>query len=64
MSGMAGMAQGALLVTTAPGERVSMGQKPTYYQWGFPLVPATVKLVLRARAGSGPVAAQVYKKKL
>lgn len=64
MAPMANMAQSPLLVTTVPGERVSMGEKRACYQWGFPLVPATVKLILRARAGPGPVAAQVFKKKL
>jgi hypothetical protein len=63
MAGMAGMAQSTLLVTTAPGERVSMADRQTCYRWGF-LMPATVKLVLKARAGSGPVAAQVFKKKV
>ena len=64
MMPMASMAQSPLLVTTVPGERVSMGEKQACYRWGFPLVPATVKLILRARAGSGPIAAQVFKKKL
>ena len=59
---MAGMAQGNLLVSTTPGEKVNMGERQSCYQWGFPM-PATVKLVLKARAGSGPVAAQVFRKK-
>jgi hypothetical protein len=62
MAGMAGMAQAPLLVSTTPGERVSMGERQSCYQWAF-LVPATVKLVLRARTGSGPLAAQVFRKK-
>jgi hypothetical protein len=59
---MANMAQGTVLVSTTPGERVSMAEKQGCFQWGF-LVPATVKLVLKARTGGGPVAAQVFRKK-
>jgi hypothetical protein len=62
MAGMAGMAQGPLLVSTTPGERVSMPNRQDCYQWAF-LVPATVKLVLKARTGSGPLAAQIFRKK-
>jgi hypothetical protein len=61
MAGMANMMQAPLLVSTTPGERVSMGERRSCYQ-GLPGAP--VKLVLKARAGSGPLAAQVYKKKL
>lgn len=53
-------AQAPLLVTMTPGERVTMGEKQSCYPTQFP-VP--VKLILKARAGSGPVAAQVYRKK-
>jgi hypothetical protein len=60
---MAPMAQAPLLVSTTPGERTSMGEKQSCYQWALP-VPATVKLILKARAGGGPIAAQVYRKKL
>jgi hypothetical protein len=59
---MAAMAQAPVLVSTTPGERVNMGEKKNCYEWSF-LVPAPVKLVLRARAGAGPLAAQVYRKK-
>lgn len=59
---MANAAQAQLLVSTTPGERVSMAEKESCYQWAFP-VPGTVKLVLKARAGSGPVSAQVFRKK-
>jgi hypothetical protein len=62
MAGMAGMAQGTVLVSTTPGERINMAEKQGCYQWGFPM-PATVKLVLRARAGSGPISAQAFRKK-
>jgi hypothetical protein len=62
MSGMANMAQGTVLVSTTPGERVNMAEKQNCYQWGF-MVPATVKLVLKARSGAGPLAAQVFRKK-
>jgi len=63
MAGMAGMAQGPVLVSTSPGERVSMGGGRSCYQWGM-LAPATVKMVLKPRAGSGAVAAQVFRKKV
>lgn len=62
LPGMGQAAQAPLLVSTSAGERVNMGERQSCYQWAFP-VPATVKLILKARAGSGPVAAQVYKKK-
>jgi hypothetical protein len=62
MAGMAGMAQGTVLVSTTPGERINMAEKQSCYQWGFPM-PATVKLVLRARSGSGPISAQAFRKR-
>ena len=62
MAGMAQMAQSPVLVSTTPGERVSMGEKQSCYQWAFPL-PGTVKLILRSRVGGGPLAAQVYRRK-
>ncbi|APR81971.1 Hypothetical protein A7982_07320 [Minicystis rosea] len=62
MPSMANAAQAPLLVSTTPGERVNMGEKQSCYQWAFP-VPAPAKLLLKARAGGGPVAAQVYRKK-
>jgi hypothetical protein len=62
MPQMANAAQAPLLVTTAPGERVTLAEKQSCYKWAFP-VPATVKLLLKSRAGAGPVAAQVYRKK-
>jgi hypothetical protein len=60
MSGLAPMAQTPLLVSTVPGERVSMGERQSCYQAAF---PGTVKLILKSRAGGGPLAAQVYRKK-
>lgn len=44
------------------GEKAAIGAKGTCYKnpWPFPLM---VKLVAKARTGSGPVAAQLYKKK-
>jgi hypothetical protein len=59
--GMANAAQMALVVTQTPGERVAVPGQGCYQP---PLMPAPVKLVLKARAGSGPIAAQVYKKKV
>jgi hypothetical protein len=61
MGNYANMAQTALLVSTTPGERVNMGEKQLCYQ--PPPLPGTVKLVLRARTGAGPIAAQMYRKK-
>lgn len=51
-----------LLVDELSGEKASMGSKQNCYQWLLP-VPAQVKLITKARAGTGPVAAQVYRKK-
>jgi hypothetical protein len=59
---LANMAQGNVLTTTTPGERVNMGEKQNCYTWNFPM-PGTVKLVLKAHGAPGPVAATVYKKK-
>ncbi len=63
MAGMAAMAQTPRLVSTTPGERVNMGAGRSCFQWDM-LVPGTVKLVLKARAGSGAVAGQVFRKKV
>jgi hypothetical protein len=62
LPGMGQAAQAPLLVSTSPGERVNMGERQSCYQWAFP-VPATVKLILKVRAGAGPVAAQAFRKK-
>lgn len=62
MPNMANAAQAPLLVSTTPGERVNMGEKQSCYQWPFP-IPAPVRLILKSRAGAGPVAAQIYRKK-
>lgn len=59
--GMANAAQMALAVTQTPGERVAVPGQGCYQP---PIMPAPVKLVLRARAGSGPIAAQLYRKKV
>lgn len=64
MGNMANMAQAPLLVSTTPGERVNMGAgRGSCYQ---PVMPSPVKLVLKARAGAGPgpIAAQVFRKKM
>jgi hypothetical protein len=60
MTSMANMAQTTLMVSTTPGERIGMAQGKSCYQGGL---PGPVKLVLRARNGSGPVAGQVFRKK-
>ncbi len=56
------MMQQKLLVTTEPGERISIAAKKDCYQWALP-IPMNAKMILKARAGSGPVSAQVFKKK-
>jgi hypothetical protein len=51
-----------LQVDTETGPQTSVGGKKDCYQWPWPgQIP--VKLVVKARTGSGPVAAQAYKKK-
>jgi hypothetical protein len=51
-----------LAVDTDTGAQASVSAKQNCYQWAFP-VPAAVKMVVKARTGTGPVAAQAYKKK-
>lgn len=51
-----------LAVSTDTGTQAAIGAKTACVQWAFPL-PAPVHVVLKARNGSGPVAAQVYAKK-
>jgi hypothetical protein len=59
---LATMAQRPLLVDTEPGEKAAMAAKQNCYTWPWP-VPGQVKLVVKSRGGSGPIAAQAYKKK-
>ncbi|MGK4002482.1 hypothetical protein WMF31_07660 [Sorangium sp. So ce1036] len=51
-----------LAVDSDTGPTAAIGAKQSCYQWPFP-IPATVKLVVKARTGSGPVAAQAYSRK-
>lgn len=51
-----------LAVDSDTGPTAAIGAKQDCYQWPFP-IPATVKLVVKARTGSGPVAAQAYSRK-
>ena len=51
-----------LAIDTDAGPQGSIGGKKNCYQWPFP-IPATAKLVVRSRAGAGPVFAQGFKKK-
>ena len=62
--GLGGMLERPLLVSVTPGERVTMGEKRQCFTWPFFPLPGTAKLLVRARLGSGPVAAQIFKKKL
>lgn len=51
-----------LLQDTLTGTSTAMGAKNECYKWALP-AGAPVKLILKARTGSGPIAAQIYKKK-
>lgn len=51
-----------LAVDSDAGPSAAIGAKQACYTWPFPL-PVTAKVVVKSRAGSGPVAAQVYSKK-
>lgn len=51
-----------LAVDQESGASASIGPKQSCYAWPFPL-PATVKIVAKARTGSGAIALQAYKKK-
>lgn len=44
------------------GVMAAIGPKKDCYQWPWPL-PAAVKVEVKARMGSGPIAAQAFKKK-
>jgi len=59
---LATMANQPLLVDTETGDKAAMGAKQACYQWPWPF-PLQGKLIVTARAGSGPVAAQVFRKK-
>lgn len=59
---LAAMAQAPLAVDNTAGQSASIGAGNNCYQWPLP-IPAAVKLVLKPRTGSGPVAAQVYRRK-
>jgi hypothetical protein len=50
-----------LQVDTETGPQTAIGSKQACYQWMLP-GQAPVKLVVKARTGSGPVAAQAFKK--
>jgi hypothetical protein len=51
-----------LAVDNEAGPQASIGAKKACYEWILP-GQAPVKLTVKARQGSGPVAAQAYKKK-
>ena len=51
-----------IAVSTDSGPQAAIGAKNACVQWAFPL-PVPVRVLLKARTGSGPVAAQVYAKK-
>jgi hypothetical protein len=55
-------AKPVLQVDSETGVVSAIGAKQNCFKWALP-IPAAVKLVLKPRAGSGPVAAQAYKKK-
>jgi hypothetical protein len=51
-----------LAVDPDTGPTAAIGGKQNCYTWPWP-VPAAVKVVVKARQGTGPVAAQVYSRK-
>lgn len=58
----AALANAPIAVDSDTGTMAAIGPKNNCYKWPWPF-PGAVKLVLKARIGSGPVGAQVYKKK-
>lgn len=62
--GFNGLLERPLYVSTTPGERVSMAEKRTCFTWPYPPLPGTARLILRARSGSGPMAGQVFRKRM
>lgn len=59
---LAAMASAPIAVDNTAGQSASIAAGQNCYQWVLP-IPAAVKLVLKPRTGSGPVAAQVYRRK-
>ncbi|MBK8259461.1 MAG: hypothetical protein IPK82_43245 [Polyangiaceae bacterium] len=51
-----------LLIDTEAGPNAALASKNQCYKWAFP-IPAAVRVTLKPRTGSGPVAAQIFKKK-
>jgi hypothetical protein len=51
-----------LQVDSESGVSSAIGAKQNCFKWALP-IPAPVKLILKPRTGSGPVAGQAYKKK-
>jgi hypothetical protein len=51
-----------LAVDTSAGVTTAVGGGANCYKWTFP-ISAPAKLIVTAKAGEGPVAAQVYRKK-
>lgn len=59
---LAALAAAPLAVDSDTGAMAAIGAKQNCYKWAWP-IPGAVKLTLKSRTGSGPVGAQVYKKK-
>lgn len=55
------MAATPLAVDSETGAMGTIGPKANCYRWVLP-IPAPVKVVVKARNGSGPIGAQVFKK--
>ncbi|MEZ4299266.1 MAG: hypothetical protein R3B70_30230 [Polyangiaceae bacterium] len=51
-----------LLVDTETGPNAGMATKQNCYKWAS-LIPGVVRVTMKPRTGSGPVAAQIFKKK-
>ena len=51
-----------LAVDSDTGAMATIGAKQNCYKWAWP-IPAAAKLVVKARTGTGPVGAQVFRRK-
>jgi hypothetical protein len=51
-----------LMKDTDTGGSAAIGAKQNCYKWPYP-IPAAARVTMKSRTGSGPVAAQVFKKK-
>lgn len=59
---LAALLSAPLAVDSDTGAMATIGAKQSCYKWAWP-IPAAAKLVVKARTGTGPVGAQVYRRK-